>query len=95
MKVAIYCRVSTGRQTNENQKLILEKHAKHEGWDYEIFEEKESTRKRRPVQWNLMKRLRAREFDAICVLKLDRWGRTLTELALEIRELMDLSLIHI
>ena len=89
MKVAIYCRVSTGRQTNENQKLILKKHAETMEWDYEMFEEKESTRKRRPIKWNLMKRLRSREFDAVCVLKLDRWGRSITELALELQELTD------
>lgn len=89
MKVAIYCRVSTGRQTNENQRLILEKYAEREGWDYEMFQEKESTRKRRPVKWRLMERLRNHEFDAVCVLKLDRWGRSIKELALEIQELTD------
>ena len=89
MKVAIYCRVSTGRQTTENQAIILKKHAEREGWDYEFFQEQESTRKRRPIQWNLMKRLRNHEFDAVCVLKLDRWGRSLKDLALEIQELTD------
>jgi DNA invertase Pin-like site-specific DNA recombinase len=89
MKVALYCRVSTGRQTNENQALILKKHAERMGWDYEFFEEKESTRKRRPVKFMLMQRLRNKEFDAVCVLKLDRWGRSNVELALEMQELQD------
>lgn len=88
-KIALYCRVSTREQTNENQKIILIEHAKREQWDFEIFEEKESTRKTRPIKYDLMQRLRAREFDGVCVLKLDRWGRSTIELAGEIQELKD------
>ena len=88
-KVALYVRVSTGRQTTENQKLILEKHALRMDWNYVIYEEQESTRKTRPVKQELMTKLREGVYDAVCVLKLDRWGRSLAELALEIKELVD------
>jgi hypothetical protein len=36
------------------------------GWDYEVFEEKESTRKTRPVQWELNNRLVCPEKSSIC-----------------------------
>ncbi len=88
-KVALYCRVSTGRQTNENQKLILRKHAERMEWDFTFFEEIESSRKTRPVKYDLMQKLRNGEFDAVCVLKMDRWARSLTELTLEVKELYE------
>jgi len=47
-RIIIYCRVSTEEQTTENQRLTLIKYAESKGWDYEVFEEKESTRKTRP-----------------------------------------------
>jgi len=89
MKVAIYCRVSTEEQTLENQRLILEEHAIRTGWDYRIYEEKESTRKIRPIKEALMQELKNHKYDAVCVLKLDRWGRSMRELATEIQELYD------
>lgn len=88
-KVALYCRVSTGRQTNENQKLVLRKHAERMEWDYTFFEEQESSRKTRPIKYNLMQKLRNGEFEAVCVLKMDRWARSLTELTLEVKELYE------
>jgi putative DNA-invertase from lambdoid prophage Rac len=89
MKTAIYCRVSTRKQTNDNQELILVEYAKRSGWDYELFTEQESTRGTRPIKQELLRRLRNKEFDTLCVLKLDRWGRSATELAMEIKELYE------
>ena len=62
-------------------------YAKKEGWDFEVFEEKESTRKTRPIKYALLQKLRDKEFDAVAVTKLDRWGRSLKELTDEILEL--------
>jgi DNA invertase Pin-like site-specific DNA recombinase len=95
MKVALYCRVSTRRQTNENQELILTEYAKRSNWDYEIFNEVESSRGTRPVKQDLLRRLRLKEFDIVCVLKLDRWGRSVIELALEIQELYEKGIAFI
>jgi DNA invertase Pin-like site-specific DNA recombinase len=89
MKVALYLRVSTRDQHPENQRPELEDYAKKMEWEYEIFEEKESTRKTRPIKQDLLNRLRQKEFDAVLVLKLDRWARSLSELALEVQELYD------
>jgi putative DNA-invertase from lambdoid prophage Rac len=87
MKVAIYCRVSTREQTTENQRLILTEYAGRMGYQYVIVEETESTRKSRPKKYELLQQLRRKEFDAVMVLKLDRWGRSLSELVTEIDEL--------
>ena len=87
MKVAIYARVSTRDQHPENQLIQLKEYAKRHNYEYEVFEEKESTRKTRPIKQDLMNRLRQKEFDGVLVLKLDRWARSLPELALEVQEL--------
>jgi len=89
MKVALYCRVSTTEQTNENQKQRLIEYAEQKGYSFDIFEETESTRKTRPVKQALLAKLRSNEYDAVIVYKLDRWARSSTELILETKELLD------
>ena len=89
MKVALYLRVSTENQTTENQRIRLEEYAKSNNWEYDLFDEVESTRKTRPVKQALLTKLRANEYDAVVVYKLDRWARSSTELILETKELID------
>ena len=89
MKTAIYCRVSTHKQTNENQKGRLIAFAEEKGWDYEVFEEVESSRKTRPVKQELLQKLRKGVYEQVVVYKLDRWARSSRELLLEIQELCD------
>ena len=88
-KYALYARVSTDEQSTEQQIHRLEEYAKARGWEYESFAEVESTRKTRPVKAKLLHKLRLKEFDGVCVWKLDRWGRSTTEIILEIQELYD------
>lgn len=95
MKIAIYCRVSTRDQNPENQKSALEEYARRSGWEFETFEETESSRKTRPIKQDILRRLRQFEFDGVCVWKLDRWARSLTELVLEVQELHDKGLAFI
>lgn len=71
----------------ENQRLQLIDYAKKNGWEYDIFEEKETTRKTRPIKQNLITKLRHREYDAVLIWKLDRWARSLQELIMDIDEL--------
>lgn len=85
-KVALYCRVSTAEQTNENQKIRLLQYAAQNNLSFDLFEETESTRKTRPVKQQLLQRLRRNEYTAVIVFKLDRWARSFTELILEIEE---------
>jgi DNA invertase Pin-like site-specific DNA recombinase len=80
MKVVIYVRVSKIDLHPENQKLELEAYAKSQGWDYEIFEEKESTRKTRPLKNLVFQDACRRKYDLILIHKLDRWARSLQEL---------------
>ena len=88
-KIALYCRVSTSEQTVENQKIRLIEFARAKGFEYDTFEEVESTRKTRPVKQALLAKLRNNEYDAVVVFKLDRWARSSTELILDTKELID------
>ena len=80
MKVAIYCRVSTEEQNVSNQRIILEEYCKRMDYNYEVFEEQESSRKTRPIQWDLYNRLLRKEFDGLVIYKFDRWARSTKEL---------------
>jgi DNA invertase Pin-like site-specific DNA recombinase len=84
MKVALYARVSTDEQDVKMQQVALVKKAHSEGWEYEYFEEQESTRKTRPVKYGLYQRLLKGDFNAVCVWKLDRWARSTQEASTEI-----------
>ena len=80
IKVAVYIRVSRIDLNPENQKLELERYAKSMDYDYEVFEEKESTRKTRPIKNQIFQDALRRKYDLILVWKLDRWARSLQEL---------------
>lgn len=91
--IAIYCRVSTEEQTTLNQKLPLIEYAKRMGWEYKVFEETMSSRKSRPVQWDLYNRLLRKEFDGLLIYKFDRWARSLKELVEHIENLINKGVI--
>ena len=80
MKVAIYVRVSTEDQTTDNQIIPLKAYCERMGYDYVVFTETESSRKTRPVQWDLYNRLLRKEFDGLIIYKFDRWARSTKEL---------------
>lgn len=88
-KVALYCRVSTSKQTNENQKVRLLQYATDKAYKFDLFEEVESSRKTRPVKQELLQKLRKGEYSHVIVYKLDRFARSSRELILEIQELID------
>jgi len=89
MKVALYIRTSTAKQTIDNQRIRLVDYADDRGYSYDTYEEVESTRKTRPVKQALLEKLRNKEYNAVVVYKLDRWARSSTELILDTKELMD------
>jgi DNA invertase Pin-like site-specific DNA recombinase len=88
-KSALYCRVSTIKQTTDNQKTRLLQYGIDNNLKFELFDETESTRKTRPIKQHLLNRLRKGDFKEIIVYKLDRWARSSRELILEIQELLD------
>jgi len=92
-KFAIYARVSRTDQILENQIRPLIEYAERMGWYYEIFTEKESTRKSRPIQWDLYNRLLKKEFDGLLFYKLDRWARSLKELVTHMEALHEKGVI--
>ena len=87
MKLILYVRTSKRDMNPENQKLQLVRHAENNGWEYEVFEEQESTRKTRPVEQKALTLLRKGKYDGILIWKLDRWARSLQELIMDIDEL--------
>ncbi len=93
MKCAIYIRVSKDEMNLDNQRIVLEEYAKRQGWDFTTFEEKESTRKTRPVKQELMTRLRHKEFDVVLIRQLARFARSLQELLMDVTELTDKGVI--
>ena len=88
MKVAIYARVSTEEQTVENQIIPLKQYAERMNYEYEIFKEKETTRKTRPVKNDLYHALMQRKYDGLIIYKFDRWARSTTELITEIQNIL-------
>ena len=95
LKIAIYVRVSRTDQVLENQINPLVEYCNRMGYTYEIFKEKESTRKSRPVQWDLYNRLLKKEFDGLLFYKLDRWARSLKELVTHMEALHEKGVILI
>jgi DNA invertase Pin-like site-specific DNA recombinase len=59
--------------------------------EYELFVEKESTRRSRPVKYDLYQRLLKKEFSAVIVWKIDRWARSTQELSREVTTLYNRS----
>lgn len=82
--MALYARVSSTDQNPEMQKQALLKKAQQEGWEYELFEETKSTRETRPIKYALYQRLLNKEYDGVCVWKIDRWARSTQELSREV-----------
>lgn len=72
------------------KKALIEK-ATREGWEYWVFEEKESTRKTRPIKYELYQRLLSKDCDCVCVWKIDRWARSTQELSREVTTLFNKS----
>lgn len=92
MKFAIYVRTSKIDMNPENQVLQLKRFADQKEWQYDLFEEQESTRKTRPIKQEVLKKLRNREYDGVLIWKLDRWARSLQELIIEIEEITNKGL---
>jgi DNA invertase Pin-like site-specific DNA recombinase len=85
--VAIYARVSTERQTLEQQIEPLKARCEQEGWEYSIYSEKISGAKTSRQQLDiLMQALRAGKHNIVMVHKLDRLGRSLKHLIQLIEE---------
>jgi len=98
MNVAIYVRVSTDKQELEQQEQSCIKFCEIKGFDtYEVFREKMSTRKERPVLNDMLRRARRGEFDIIIVFRLDRAWRSSRQFIMDFDSLQarDVSVISV
>lgn len=93
MEIALYARVSThDQQTLPMQLKAMREYAKKRKWKIKIeVEEIGSGAKTRPKREELLKDARRRQIDAIIVWRLDRWGRSVSDLIGTIRELTDIG----
>jgi putative DNA-invertase from lambdoid prophage Rac len=94
-KYALYTRVSTLDQSVESQMVRLIEFAKQRGFEYDLYEEVESSRRTRPIKQKLLQKLRNGDYIGCVVYRIDRWARISTELILEIRELYDRNIAFI
>ncbi len=94
MKIAIYVRVSTLDQTNENQKIELLGFCERMGYEvFNVYEDVISgTKDSRPGLDKLIKDARLRKFDSVLVWKLDRLGRSMPHLVKVVQELQHLGI---
>src|SRR5882757_6438710 len=84
-RVAIYLRVSTDKQTTDNQRRELEAVAARSGWHVvKVYEDAGISgakgRDKRPGLDAMLKAVNAREFDMVAAWSVDRLGRSLTDL---------------
>lgn len=88
MKVALYARVSKALDQNpENQLLELRKWAKTAGHEVEgEYVDVISSKDTRPQKETVLKKLRLGSIEGVAFYALDRWGRTMSELVLELEE---------
>lgn len=88
MKYALYARVSKALEQNpENQLIELRKWAKASNNEIEgEYVDEISSRDTRPNKELILKKLRLGELDGVAFVALDRWGRNITELVLELDE---------
>jgi putative DNA-invertase from lambdoid prophage Rac len=93
MEIALYARVSThDQQTLPMQLMAMREYAEKRKWNIKIeIEEIGSGAKTRPKREELLKQARRRQVDAIIVWRLDRWGRSVSDLIGTIRELTDIG----
>jgi putative DNA-invertase from lambdoid prophage Rac len=97
VRCALYARMSTpGQQSIPSQLEALRDYANRRGW--EVAQEVSDVRsgaKQRPKREALMAAARARTIDAIAVVKLDRWGRSLADLVTSLQELSELGVAFV
>jgi putative DNA-invertase from lambdoid prophage Rac len=93
MRVAVYARVSThDQQTLGMQVDAMSAYIKDRSWKpVRRVEDVGSGARDRPGRESLLKAARRREVDVVVVWRLDRWGRSLPDLVVTLRELTDLG----
>ena len=89
----LYARVSTNdQQTLPMQSRALREYAARRGWTITVqVREVGSGAARREAREKLLEAARRREIDVVLVWRLDRWGRSVTDLLATLQELEHLG----
>jgi len=96
-RVSLYARVSThDQQTLPLQLEAMRSYAVQRGWNI-VSETRDigSGAVQRPKHEQVMKAARRRETDIVLVWRLDRWGRSVADLALTLKELNELGVAFV
>lgn len=93
MRAGLYARVSThDQQTLPMQISTMSDYVSHRDWEIvREVSEVASGATLRPQREEIMKAARRREVDVIVVWRLDRWGRSVTDLLSSLNELQELG----
>ena len=93
MRAALYARVSThDQQTLGLRTEAMTSYLSDRGWHVaKRVEDIGSGAKGRPGRESLLRAARRREVDVVVVWRLDRWGRSLPDLVVTLRELTELG----
>lgn len=93
MRAVLYSRVSTSDQnTLPMQIQKCQEYAKARGWNIvSTVQDIASGAKQRPQREELLKMARKRQIDVIVVWKLDRWGRSTSDVVNSLEELRELN----
>jgi DNA invertase Pin-like site-specific DNA recombinase len=92
-RVGLYARVSThDQQTLSLQMRAMREYAAKRGWTIAAqIKEVGSGAAERELRENLLAAARRREIDVVLVWRLDRWGRSLVDLVVTLKELAELG----
>jgi DNA invertase Pin-like site-specific DNA recombinase len=92
-RVGLYARVSTNdQQTLPMQSHALREYAARRGWTIAMqIREVGSGAAQRQAREKLLEAARRREIDVVLVWRLDRWGRSVTDLLATLQELQHLG----
>ena len=92
-RVGLYARVSThDQQTLSLQMRAMREYATRRGWTIAAqIKEVGSGASERELRENLLAAARRRDIDAVLVWRLDRWGRSLVDLVVTLKELAELG----
>jgi DNA invertase Pin-like site-specific DNA recombinase len=92
-RVGLYARVSTSdQQTLPMQMRAMQEYAAKRGWTVAVqLKEIGSGAVERKLREKLMAAARRREIDVVLVWRLDRWGRSLADLVVTLKELSELG----
>jgi putative DNA-invertase from lambdoid prophage Rac len=92
-RAGLYARVSTNdQQTLSMQSRAMREYAARRGWTIAMqFREVGSGAAKREAREKLLEAARRREIDVVLVWRLDRWGRSVTDLLATLQELEHLG----